>query len=94
MDTSITSQSTSPVRMDAKVLKYLEKICESDSDTNSLSPHENVDLLEQMEDDTDHDETYRPSSESDFSEENPVQVIQRKPKSQEENKIKKSLKLL
>lgn len=80
--------------MDAKVLKYLEKICESDSDTNSLSPHENVDLLEQMEDDTDHDETYRPSSESDFSEENPVQVIQRKPKSQEKNKIKKSLKLL
>lgn len=80
--------------MDAKVLKYLEKICESDSDTNSLSPHENVDLLEQMEDDTDHDETYRPSSESDFSEENPVQVIQRKPKSQEKNKIKKKSKII
>lgn len=80
--------------MDAKVLKYLEKICESDSDTNSLSPHENIDLLEQMEDDTDHDETYRPSSESDFSEENPVQVIQVNPRVKKKIKFKKSLKLL
>lgn len=94
MDTSNNSPNTSPIRhIDAEVLKHIEEICNSDSDSICLASHENADLLEEMVDDTDQDETYVPSSESDSSTHS-VLSIKRKRKSQEKNEIKKSLQLL
>lgn len=89
MDTSNNSPNTSPIRhIDAEVLKHMEEICNSDSDSICLASHENADLLEEMVDDTDQDETYVPSPETDSSTHS-VLSIKRKRKSQEKNEIKK-----